>query len=291
MRIDLHTHSRASDGTQSPAGVVSLAARAGLDVVALTDHDSAAGWEEAVAAAATSGIRLVPGMELSTKVDGAGVHLLAYLADPSYPALASELTRILAGRTGRLGAIVARLQGAGVDITEREVLHQVGGAEAVGRPHVADVLVAKGLAADRTEAFDRWLSSGRPGHVVRYATPTPTMVELVTAAGGAAVLAHPWGRGSRRVVDRRLLAELADAGLVGIEVDHQDHSPADRAALRRLAGELDLVVTGSSDFHGDGKVDHELGCNLTAPDQFERLLERAGEHAVAAPGVVPQVTG
>ena len=289
MRIDLHTHSRASDGTQSPAEVVLLAARAGVDVVALTDHDSAAGWSEAQAAAVEVGVTLVPGMELSTKVDGAGVHLLAYLADPTYPPLADELTRILAGRTGRLGVIVAQLQSAGVDITEAEVLRQVGNAEAVGRPHVADVLVAKGLVSYRGEAFTRWLSSGRPGHVVRYATPTATMVELVTAAGGAAVVAHPWGRGSRRVVDRALLAELAAAGLAGIEVDHQDHSSADREALRGLADDLGLVATGSSDFHGEGKVDHPLGCNLTEPEQYSRLLERAANSAAASRRPVPQV--
>ncbi len=282
MLIDLHTHSRASDGTDSPAEVIGKAHASGLDVIGLTDHDSAAGWAEAANAARAVGVTFVPGMEISTKLDGAGVHLLAYLPDPTYPPLVEELTRILAGRTGRLGAMVAQLQEAGVDITEDEVLAQVGDSPAIGRPHIADVLVAKGVVTDRTEAFRDWLGWGRPGYTVRYATPTKEMVAIVTAAGGAAVIAHPWGRGSRRVLDRTTLAGLVELGLVGVEVDHQDHPDADRETLRGLAADLGLVATGSSDYHGDGKVDHELGCNVTAPQQFEALLARAAANAAAA---------
>lgn len=273
--IDLHTHSRASDGTDAPAAVMARAKEAGLDVVGLTDHDSAAGWDEAAAAAREVGVGLLPGMEISTKLNGAGVHMLAYLPDPAYPPLVDELAKILAGRSGRLAAMLTQLREAGIDITEQEVLTQVGGAPAIGRPHIADVLVAKGVVADRSEAFSEWLNWGRPGYVVRYATPTAAMVEIVTAAGGAAVIAHPWGRGSRRVLDRTTLASLAELGLAGIEVDHQDHDPDDRQALRRLGEDLDLVVTGSSDYHGDGKVDHDLGCNVTAEAELDRLLSRA----------------
>ena len=282
MLIDLHTHSRASDGTDSPAEVIGKAHASGLDVIGLTDHDSAAGWAEAATAARAVGVTFVPGMEISTKLDGAGVHLLAYLPDPTYPPLVDELTRILAGRTGRLGAMLAQLREAGVDVTEEEVLAQVGDSPAIGRPHIADVLVAKGVVSDRTEAFRDWLGWGRPGYAVRYATPTKDMIAIVTAAGGAAVIAHPWGRGSRRGLDRVALAELVDLGLVGIEVDHQDHADADREALRRLAADLGLVATGSSDYHGDGKVDHELGCNVTSQEQFEALLARASANAAAA---------
>ncbi|MGA9343666.1 MAG: PHP domain-containing protein [Nocardioidaceae bacterium] len=281
MLIDLHTHSRASDGTDSPAEVIGKAHASGLDVIGLTDHDSAAGWAEAATAARAVGVTLVPGMEISTKLHGAGVHLLAYLPDPTYPPLVDELTKILAGRTGRLGAMLGQLREAGVDITEEEVLAQVGDSPAIGRPHIADVLVAKGVVTDRTEAFRDWLGWGRPGYAVRYATPTEDMVAIVTAAGGAAVIAHPWGRGSRRVLDRVALAELVDLGLTGIEVDHQDHADADREALRRLAADLGLVATGSSDYHGDGKVDHELGCNVTSEQQFEALLTRAAANAAA----------
>lgn len=289
MRIDLHTHSDASDGTQSPADLVALAHQAGLDVVALTDHDSAAGWAEATAAARDVGVTLVLGMEISTRHEGAGVHLLAYLPDPADPALGAELGLILAGRTGRLEAMVERLRDGGLDISVAEVLHQVGEAPAIGRPHVADVLVNKGYAADRSDAFTRWLNSGTPGYVSRYATPTREMVRLITGAGGAAVMAHPWGRGSRRVVDLETLALFQAEGLVGIEVDHQDHDAADRQELTRLAGEIGLVRTGSSDFHGDGKVDHELGCNLTKPDQLDQLLEAAASNAAASGRAVPEV--
>lgn len=289
MRIDLHSHSTASDGTQSPAEVVELAAAAGIDVLALTDHDSAAGWTEAAAAARRVGVTLVPGMEISTKHDGAGVHLLAYLADATYPPLVEELTKILAGRDGRLTSMLAQLRAAGIEITEAEVRQRVGRSPAIGRPHIADVLVAKGVVADRAEAFNHWLNAGRPGYVVRYATPTTDMISLVIQAGGAAVIAHPWGRGSRRVINADTLAEFAAAGLVGLEVDHEDHTPEDRARLRRLSADAGLIVTGSSDFHGDGKVNHELGCNLTSPDQFEELLAAASASAAHAGGAVPTV--
>src|SRR5699024_9769432 len=154
----------------------------------------------------------------------------------------------------------------------------VGDAPAVGRPHVADALVANGVVRDRTAAFDEWLRYGRPGYAGRYAPDTAQMISLVTAAGGASVVAHPWGRGSRHAVDRTVLAELRAGGLCGIEVDHQDHSDQDRQRLRAIADDLDLVATGSSDFHGNGKVDHELGCNLTTGTALDRLLHRASEN-------------
>jgi predicted metal-dependent phosphoesterase TrpH len=284
VRIDLHTHSTASDGTYSPADVVRLAAAdpARLDVLALTDHDSMSGWAEAAEAAVRHAITLVPGMEISTKHAGAGVHVLGYLLDPGYPPLAAELERILRAREGRLSTMLAQLQAAGVTVSEEDVRRQVGDSPAIGRPHIADAMVARGFAADRGEAFTKWLNAGRPGHVARYATPTATMIRLITAAGGAAVIAHPWGHGSRRVMDAETLASLCAAGLTGLEVEHQDHGPTERRSLRRLATELDLVITGSSDFHGLGKVDHELGCNLTEPDQYERLLAAAAANAATS---------
>jgi predicted metal-dependent phosphoesterase TrpH len=284
VRIDLHTHSTASDGTYSPADVVRLAAAnpARLDVLALTDHDSMSGWAEAAEAAVRHAITLVPGMEISTKHAGAGVHVLGYLLDPGYPPLAAELERILRAREGRLSTMLAQLQAAGVAVSEDDVRRQVGDSPAIGRPHIADAMVARGFAADRGEAFTKWLNAGRPGHVARYATPTATMIGLIAAAGGAAVIAHPWGHGSRRVMDAETLASLYAAGLTGLEVEHQDHGPAERRSLRGLASELDLVITGSSDFHGLGKVDHELGCNLTEPDQYERLLAAAAANAATS---------
>lgn len=282
MRIDLHTHSTASDGTDSPSDVVRLAAAAGLDVLALTDHDSMAGWSEAAEAASRHDITVIPGMEISTKHCGAGVHLLGYLLDPRFPALADELARILRGREGRLTAMLEQLRLAGVSITEADVRTRVGTSPAIGRPHIADVMVEQGLVADRGEAFARWLNAGRPGHVVRYATPTAAMIRLVTAAGGVTVVAHPWGRGSRRVIDLETLAQFKEAGLTGVEVDHHDHTESDRVRLRAMATELDLVVTGSSDFHGRGKVDHELGCNLTSEAQYLRLLAEAATNATGS---------
>jgi predicted metal-dependent phosphoesterase TrpH len=265
------------------------AAAASLDVVGLTDHDSPAGWAEAGDAARATGVTFVPGMEVSTKLFGAGVHVLAYLPDPTYPPLAAELDRIIQGRAGRLAAIIEQLRGAGVDITAGDVRRQAAGTPAVGRPHVADVLVAKGVVADRAEAFGSWLGYGQPGFVVRYATQTDEMIRLIADAGGAAVLAHPWGRGSRRVLDSETLAALRAIGLTGIEVDHQDHAPDDREQLRALGEDLGLVLTGASDFHGAGKQDHELGCNLTSPEQYERLLDAAAANAAKSGLAVAEV--
>lgn len=275
MRIDLHTHSHRSDGTDSAAQVVRLAAAADLDVVALTDHDTAAGWPEATSTAAEVGIGLIPGMEISCDHRHRGVHLLAYLIDPTYPPLVAELDLVLEGRASRLPTTLARLAEVGVELTAEDVAAVAGSTEAPGRPHVADALVAKGVVRDRDEAFRELLSPGRPGYVYRYAADLGRMIGLVAEAGGVAVIAHPWGRNSRGVLDRETLGGLRDAGLAGIEVDHHDHSPAARAELRAIAGDLGLVVTGSSDFHGAGKPGYTLGSNLTAPDQLERLMELA----------------
>ena len=276
MRIDLHTHSSASDGTDTPGDLVREAAAAGLDVVALTDHDAMSGWAEAREVADEVGITLVPGLEISTRFRHRGVHLLGYLPDPTHPSLVDELDRILEGRTARTPAIVAALREHGIDISEEDVRRESGGSVAAGRPHVADALVRSGVVADRTEAFATLLSPGQAGYVNRYASALEDMIPLVAAAGGVTVVAHPWGRGSRSVLDAEALAGLKDLGLAGIEVDHQDHAPAARAELRAIARELDLVVTGSSDHHGLGKVDHDLGVNTTDPEQYERLLALAG---------------
>jgi predicted metal-dependent phosphoesterase TrpH len=275
VRIDLHTHSSASDGTDTPGDLVREAAAAGLDVVALTDHDAMSGWGEAQRTADDVGITLVPGIEISTRFHHRGVHLLGYLPDPTHPALVDELDRILEGRTARTPAIVAALREHGVDISEEDVRRESGGSVAAGRPHVADALVRSGVVADRTEAFATLLSPGQPGYVNRYASALEEMIALVAAAGGVSVVAHPWGRGSRSVLDAEALAGLKALGLAGIEVDHQDHAPAARAELRAIARDLDLVVTGSSDHHGLGKVDHDLGVNTTDPEQYERLMSLA----------------
>ncbi len=273
MQIDLHTHSTRSDGTATPAELVAQAVEHGLDVVALTDHDTADGWSEAAQVAGELGITLVRGMEISTTYDGRSVHLLGYLPDPTYPPLAEELGRIRSGRDGRLPLMVQRLQEMGIDLTEDDVRAAGEEGAVTGRPHVADALVAKGVVVDRDEAFKTLLGPGGAAFVPRYATSLLDAVDLVRAAGGVSVVAHPWGRG--RVLTTEVLTMLAERGLTGIEVDHQTHTVEQRALLREIAGELGLVATGSSDYHGTGKVDHDLGCNTTDPAQYARLVVAA----------------
>ncbi len=200
MRIDLHTHSNRSDGTDPVDVLIAHAKRGGLDVIALTDHDTADGWAEGRTAAEELGIGFVPGIEISCKLNGISVHLLGYLPDPSYPPLADELAIVRDGRTDRIPSIVARLNGIGVALTVDEVLAQATGTPSVGRPHVADALVANGTVANRGEAFDRFLADGRPGHVPHYAIEPGRAIDLVRAAGGVPVIAHPWGRSSYRVM-------------------------------------------------------------------------------------------
>ncbi|MFN8193633.1 MAG: PHP domain-containing protein [Nocardioidaceae bacterium] len=289
MRIDLHTHSDVSDGTLTPDALVRAAATAGIDVLGLTDHDTAAGWAEAEAAALETGVTLVRGLEISTRWAGRGVHLLAYLADPTHPPLVEALARILDGRSSRVPAILERLRGLGIDIDAADVRRVSAHARATGRPHIADALVDLGVVADRTTAFDRYLSPGRPAYVDRYAAPLEEMLALVTAAGGVAVLAHPWARHDPSALDSDGLETLRALGLAGVEVDHQDHAPATRERLRDVAGELGLLVTGASDFHGAGKTDHELGCNTTAPEELERLLDLAAATGRASGRMTPQV--
>ncbi len=281
MRIDLHTHSDRSDGSDPPAQLVANAAAAGLDVLALTDHDTTAGWAEATAAARDTGLGLLPGLEISTTHDGTGVHLLAYLPDPDHEPLRHELQRILDGRASRLPSTLERLREVGIEITADDVRRAAGPAAAMGRPHVADALIDLGVVANRDEAFERFLSPGRPAYVDRYAADLVAMLDIVSDAGGATVIAHPWGRTARETLTSDVLTELARHGLDGIEADHQDHDDATRAELHELADRLGLVATGSSDYHGEGKMDCSLGCNTTAPDQLERLLDAAAKARTA----------
>ncbi len=290
MRIDLHTHSNRSDGTTSPGALVRHAREVGIDVLALTDHDTTEGWVEAADAASQEGLTLVRGIEISCKLQGSAVHLLAYLPDPTYEPLAEELERILDGRNARLPATVAKLRALGIEIDEDDVRRVSGDAAGIGRPHVADALVEKGVVQDRGEAFDTYLGSRGPAYVKRYAAPLEEMVRMVAAAGGVSVVAHPWGRRyTHQALDEARFAALKADGLVGIEVDHQDHDEPTREELRSIARNLDLVVTGSSDYHGEGKVDHDLGCNTTDPDELSRLVELARASAKASGRTTPEV--
>ena len=272
MRIDLHTHSSASDGTETPAELVRAAAAAGLDVVALTDHDTVRGWDEA-AAALPSGLRLVRGAEISCVHDGVSLHLLAYGIDPGYEPLASEMAMALDDRVPRAKAIVAKLAEAGYPITWEKVLQQLQDGATVGRPHIADTLVAEGVVADRTEAFDTLLHDGSPFFVGHYYVDAVRGVELVRAAGGVPVFAHPAAEKRGVTVGDRAIEEMAAAGLAGLEVDHRDNPPEARVRLRGLASDLGLLVTGASDYHGDGKP-NRLGENTTSPEVLEALLDQ-----------------
>lgn len=290
MRIDLHTHSNRSDGTESPGELVRRASDQGIDVLALTDHDTTEGWGEAAEAAAATGVTLLRGIEVSCRYAGHGVHLLAYLPDPTYPPLRAELQRILDGRNARLPATLEMLRGLGIAIDVHDVRRVAGRTAAMGRPHVADALVALGVVADRRQAFARYLGPRGPAYVNRYAADLTAMIRTVAAAGGVTVAAHPWAsRHNHTALDQAGFAALRDIGLAGVEVDHEDHDDETREALRALAKDLDLVVTGSSDHHGHGKVDHELGCNTTAPGELERLLDLASEASRESGRRTPEV--
>jgi len=272
VRIDLHTHSSASDGTGSPSQVVRDARAAGLDVVGLTDHDTTSGWAEAAHEAERAGVALVRGTEVSALAGGVSVHLLSYLQDPTAPVLADVLARTRDSREHRAERMVARLA-AGVPVTWADVLLQAKDAVAVGRPHIADALVELGVVPDRSAAFVDLLSARGP-YYVGYAAPTAVdAVRAVVAAGGVPVFAHPGADGRGRVVADDVIEEMAEAGLVALEVDHRDHSPAQRDRLRVLANRLGLLVTGSSDYHGAGKP-NVLGENLTDPAVLAAIEER-----------------
>lgn len=275
MRIDLHTHSAVSDGTDAPAVLVANAARAGLGAVALTDHDTFDGLAEAMDAGARLGVEVLGGLEFSTRLAGRSVHLLGYGPDPDDAALNAELARVRDGRDGRVPAMVARLATLGFPLELDEVLAQARGAS-VGRPHVADALIARGYVRDRDEAFTHWLYDGGPAYVDRYATPLVEAIALVKAAGGVAVIAHPWSRGAEAALTPDVLAELTAAGLDGIEVDHPDHGRDERAALAALARRLGLLATGSSDHHGTGKTRNPLGACTTDPDVYAAIRRRVG---------------
>jgi predicted metal-dependent phosphoesterase TrpH len=275
MRIDLHTHSSVSDGTDTPEELVRKAAAAGLDVVALTDHDTFDGLDAAVAEGQRIGVQVLGGMELSCSRRGASVHLLAYGADPLNADLAAEMALVRGGRQGRLSGVLTKLAELGVPVSEADVMAQVGDSPSVGRPHIADAMIKAGHVRDREEAFERFLAEGGPAHVQRYAIELERGIDLVHAAGGVAVIGHPWGRGHERVLPPAVLSALVtDHALDGVEVDHQDHDANTRGRLRTLAAELGLLVTGSSDYHGTGKLDHDLGCNTTAAEVYDDLVGR-----------------
>lgn len=268
--IDLHTHSSVSDGTETPAELVSAAVEAGLGTVAITDHDSTAGWQEAFAAASGTGLTVIPGMELSTNYGPASVHMLAYLFDPNNPAIIAETARIRDGRLHRAERIVERI-GRDYDLTWADVLAQSVDGGTLGRPHIADALVAKGLVTDRSAAFESILH-WQSGYYEKYYAPSPLEgARMIVAAGGVPVLAHPATHGRYRVIEERAIAQLVDAGLFGLEIHHRDNTDDGKIRLYELAAKYNLVVTGSSDYHGDGKP-NRLGENTTEPESLARII-------------------
>jgi predicted metal-dependent phosphoesterase TrpH len=279
MRIDLHVHSAASDGTDTPTQLVANAVDAGLDVIAMTDHDTVAGHAEAATAVrelAASGRRLtiVPGAEISCGVDDISLHLLGYLFDPSDEELAQELELLRTDRVRRAREMVERLIALGVPISWGQVAGIAGDA-AVGRPHVARAMVEVGVVPDVSAAFvPEWIANDGRAYVDKYSLDPVRAIRLVAHAGGVSVLAHPAASSRGATVDTALIAGFADAGLDGVEVDHPDHDAATRAGLRVLAADLGLFGIGSSDYHGFVK-DIKLGANVTHPSVYDALVARA----------------
>ncbi|MFD5936283.1 PHP domain-containing protein [Streptomyces sp. NPDC060333] len=273
MRIDLHAHSTASDGTDTPAELVRNAAAAGLDVVALTDHDTVGGYAEAVAHV-PAGLTLVTGAELSCRLDGVGMHMLAYLFDPEEPEFARERELVRDDRTPRAQAMIGKLRDLGVDITWEQV-SRIAGDGSVGRPHIATAMVDLGVVPTVSDAFTAdWLADGGRADAGKHELDPFDAVRLVKAAGGVTVFAHPAAVKRGRIVPEAAIAALAAAGLDGIEVDHMDHDADTRARLRALAADLGLLTTGSSDYHGTRKS-CRLGEYTTDPEIYGEITRRS----------------
>ncbi|WP_405217976.1 PHP domain-containing protein [Agrococcus sp. Ld7] len=278
---DLHTHSRESDGMDAPGAVVRAAAAAGLGVIALTDHDTVAGWAEATDAARETGVALLPGVEFSSQIGPASVHVLGYLLDPEAPAFMGERERI---RTERITRAERMVHAIGRDYPlrwEHVEQHSAPGAT-IGRPHIADALVTLGIVPDRSSAFEGILH-WQGGYYQPHRAPAPEeAIGIIREAGGVSVLAHPGGRG-RPVLRMGVLGDLVDAGLGGLEVWHRDNDETDRRRLLAEAAQHDLLVTGSSDYHGTGKP-NRLGEHTTDPAVVAEIVRRA----TGWPPVLPQ---
>ena len=269
---DLHAHTTVSDGTESPTRLMEQAAAAGLWGVALTDHDSTSGWAEAATAVSETGVVLIPGMELSTREGFTSVHMLGYLVDPLEPALLAETARIRESRLTRAEEIVRRI-GRDYELNWDDVVAQTAEGATIGRPHIADALVARGHATTRSAAFAGILHP-RSGYAHPHYAPDPlTGVRLIREAGGVPVLAHPGTRGADRIVAPERLAMLVEAGLFGLEIDHPENREEAKPRLHELARRFGLAVTGSSDYHGSGKP-NRLGECRTAPAVVEEIISQ-----------------
>ena len=277
--IDLHTHTTFSDGTDTPTQLINKALAAGITTIALTDHDSISGWQEATIAL-RPGICLVPGAEVSCQtLDGISVHILGLLFDSSNTELIDTLDKTRENRFGRMEKIIAKINEAGIEISMSEVLEQLSDGATLGRPHLADALIKKGVVASREEAFTQMLHNHSKYYVSHY-SPTPeAVIKLIKDAGGVSVIAHPMASHRGRTISLDTFGSLIQAGLDGIEVDHRDHSAEEKTQLISLAKESKLVMTGASDYHGNGKL-NLLGEYTTEPAQWQKLEERASARRV-----------
>ncbi len=274
MLIDLHTHTNASDGTDTPAELMTAAAAAGLDVIAITDHDTTSGWGGALQAR-PPGLTVVCGAEFSCEYwtpsgRRIGLHLLGYLFDPANGELRAAREQLRISRRDRGRQMVANMVADGVPITWARV-NELSAGGTVGRPHIGRALVEAGVVGDVDEAFRDLLTSRRSYYVRKQDLDVFLAIDLIRQAGGLPVFAHPLARRRGPVLDADVVARMVAAGLVGIEVDHPDHDEVDRAEAAALARDLDLVGTGSSDYHGTNKPT-PLAARTTAPEALERLL-------------------
>jgi predicted metal-dependent phosphoesterase TrpH len=277
--IDLHTHSLASDGTDSPGELINKAHASGITVLGLMDHDTVAGWDEATMYL-RPGMSLVLGSEISCQtLDGTSVHMLGMLFDRENEALAEVLATTRDNRLTRMNRIIARMNEAGYEISIEDVLAQLAPGATLGRPHLADALIAKKLVASRDEAFAELLHNNSKFYISHY-SPTPEdAIKLIKGAGGVAVIAHPLASLRGRTISIDSFSSMVDAGLDGIEISHRDQTEEQRELLREVVAQYGIIATGSSDYHGNGKL-NELAEFTTNPDDFEALEARADARRV-----------
>jgi hypothetical protein len=277
--IDLHTHSLASDGTDSPGELINKAHASGITVLGLMDHDTVAGWDEATMYL-RPGMSLVLGSEISCQtLDGISVHMLGMLFDRDNSALSEVLATTRDNRLTRMNRIVARLNEAGYEISIEDVLAQLAPGATLGRPHLADALIAKKLVTSRDEAFAELLHNNSKYYISHY-SPTPEdAIKLIKQAGGVAVIAHPLASLRGRTINIESFKSMVEAGLDGIEISHRDQSEDERELLREVVARYGIIATGSSDYHGNGKL-NELAEFTTKPEDFEALEARADARRV-----------
>jgi len=277
--IDLHTHTNNSDGTDSPRELVNRAISLGMSVLGVTDHDTTGGWQEAIQTVRAN-ISLALGSEISCLTDdGISVHMLGLLFDGEHKEMQTMLEETRDGRLPRMRKMIEKMRAAGIEISMDDVEAARPPGATLGRPHLADALVNKGIIKSRDEAFQGMLNNDSVFYV-SHAAPTPVeAIRMIAQAGGVSVIAHPFASLRGQILQASDFADLVAAGLNGIEVDHRDQNPDERAMLRNIANELGLVITGASDYHGSGKL-NSLGEFLTAPAQWEKLESLADQRRV-----------